>query len=67
MTVKLKHIDRQNITCDERFAQCEYYIEGVHHDFCSEVLISPGLIVKAKALGNEQHPLFITTGMMQLK
>lgn len=67
MTVELKHTDRQNVTCDESFAQCESCIQGVHHDFCSEVLISPGLIVKAKALGNEQHPLFITTGMMQLK
>lgn len=39
-----------------------------YRDFSSEVHICPGLIVKAKACGrNEQHCLFITTGMVQLK
>lgn len=54
----VKYIDRQNITCVKCIAQYKHEVPGGYHDFCSEVPICPGLIVKAKTLGgNEQHHL----------
>lgn len=68
MISELKLMGGQDIDYNWCFSSRRHAVQGGHRDFCSEVLICPGFVVKAKALGrNEEQHLSMSAGLMQLK